>query len=185
MRRHETPILCSLLMLSFIFVTSTAAADGGKAKNSIYKAFIQPASGSGEFQFSIDTSPIIFYLGTVNSKYHVLLIRVMNKTTAPLLLSKEQDTIDLQFSHGPNVKGFLNLPATDQATWDGLDAEIRTAVAYPQVVPPGEEEGIYFYVPVGEVKAPRKAHAMPSAIILGIKSLPRPVELRPPGASAA
>ena len=182
-RRPATPILCGLLMLSLI--TSALAANGGKAKNSLYQAFIQPASGSGEWRFTIDTSPIIFYLGTVNNKYHVLLIRVKNQTAVPLLLSKDQDTISLQFANGLSVKGFLNLPATDQPTWDGLDAEIRTAVVYPQVVPPGEEEGIYFYVPVEGVKAQRKAHAMPSTIILNIKSLPQPVELRTPGASKA
>src|SRR5882672_7604069 len=122
-RRPATPILCGLLMLSLI--TSALAADGGKAKNSLYQAFIQPASGSGEWRFTIDTSPIIFYLGTVNNKYHVLLIRVNNKTGAPLKLSKDQDTIELRFSSNQKVKGLLNLPASDRVTWDSLETEIR------------------------------------------------------------
>ena len=185
---RRIPVRSLFLSLAFSFaliVPVVVAADGGKAKNAVYVGSAQPATGNGSFQFTIDTSPIIFYLGTVNNKYHVLLIRVMNRTGAALSLAKDQDTIELRFSGGQKVTGLLNLPATDQATWDGLDAEIRTAVAYPQEVPAGEEEGIYLYVPVKDVKGPRKAHEMPSSIVYKIKSLPSPLELRPRGASAA
>jgi len=162
-----------------------ALADGGKAKNVIYDGQAQPQTGNGTWQFTIDTSPIIFYLGTVNNKYHVLLIRVKNNTDAPLTLAKDQDTIELHFSGGQTIKGLLNLPADDRATWDGLETEIRTAVAYPEVVEPREEEGIYFYVPVGDIKGPRKKHEMPGSIVYTIKSLKNPVELRRRGVAAA
>lgn len=179
-----------LLAVGFCLALGTTlvvvkGADGGKAKNVIYQGQAQPQTGNGSSKFSIDTSPIIFYLGTVNNKYHVLLIRVKNDTDAPLKLSKDQDTIDLHFADGLTVKGVLNLPATDRASWDGLDAEIRTAVAYPEVVPAHEEEGIYLYVRIGDVKGPRKKHEMPNSITYAIKSLSRPVELRPPGVSKA
>ena len=164
-----------LFLLGSPFVRM-AEADGGKAKNVIYEA--RPQTGNGSSQFTIDTSPIIFYLGTVNRKYHVLLIRVKNNSDAPLNLAKDQDTIELRFADGQVVKGLLNLPAADRATWDSLETEIRTAVAYPEVVPPREEEGIYLYVPVGDVKGPRKKHEMPISIVYNIKSLPHPVELR-------
>ena len=65
-------------------------ADGGKAKNVIYEARVPAQTGTGNIQFSIDTSPIIFYLATVNAKYHVLLLRVRNDTSTPLTLSKDQ-----------------------------------------------------------------------------------------------
>jgi hypothetical protein len=161
-----------------------AVADGGKAKNAIYEASVPPQTGSGTWEFRIDTSPVIFYLGTVNNKYHVLLIRVMNTTHAPLKLTKDQDTAELRFSDGQSVKGLLNLPAVDHATWDGLETEIRTAVAYPEAVEAGEEEGIYLYIPVGDVSGPRKQHRMPSTIIYNIKSLPDPIALRPHVAAA-
>lgn len=173
-----------LLALSSTVVT-VVGADGGKAKNVIYEGQARPQTGSGSWQFTIDTSPIIFYLGTVNNRYHVLLIRVKNNADAALNLAKDQDTIELGFSDGQKVKGLLNLPAADRATWDGLETEIRTAVAYPEVVQPREEEGIYFYVPVGDVKGPRKKHEMPSSIIYNIKSLTSPVELRRRGVAAA
>ena len=166
-------------------VSSTLGADGGKAKNVIYDGQARPQTGNGSWQFTVDTSPIIFYLGTVNNKYHVLLIRVKNNTDGPLNLAKDQDTIELRLSDGQKVKGLLNLPAADRTTWDGLETEIRTAVAYPEVVPPHEEEGVYFYVPVGDVKGPRKRHEMPSSIIYNIKSLTGPVELRRPAVAAA
>lgn len=170
------------LMLSPTLVRLTGA-DGGKAKNVIYEGEAQPQSGNGISHFTINTSPIIFYLGTVNNKYHVLLIRVKNDTHSPLKLAKDRDTIELRFAEGQTVKGLLNLPAADQATWDGMETEIRTAVAYPEVVGAGEEEGIYVYVRAGDVKGQRKKHEMPSSITYNIKSLPRPVELRPPGVS--
>jgi hypothetical protein len=165
-----------LLTLKLAFVPSVLA-DGGKAKNVIYEGAARPQTGNGAWQFNIDSSPIIFYLGTVNNKYHVLLIRVKNDTDGPLNLSKDQDTIELRFTSRQKVKGLLNLPASDRATWDGLETEIRTAVVYPELVQPGEEEGIYFYVPVGDVQAPRKKHEMPNSIIYNIKSLASPVEL--------
>jgi hypothetical protein len=183
---RKTLLWCAALWLILSSTHVPAMfADGGKAKNAIYNGSAQPQTGSGAFQFNIDTSPIIFYLGTVNNKYHVLLIRVKNTTSVPLTFAKDQDSIELRFSGGQKVKGILNLPGTDSPTWDGLETEIRTAVAYPQSVPAGEEEGIYFYVPVGDIAGPRKTHEMPSLMIYNIKSLPSPVELRPRGVAAA
>jgi hypothetical protein len=164
---------------------SVLGADGGKAKNVVYDGQARPQTGNGSWRFTIDTSPIIFYLGTVNNKYHVLLIRAMNNTDMPLNLDKDQDTIELRFSSSQKVQGILNLRAADSATWDGLDTEIRTAVAYPEVVPTREEEGIYCYVRVDDVKEPRKRHEMPDSITYNIKSLASPVELRRRAAAAA
>jgi hypothetical protein len=183
-RKVLLPTAVLLLALGSTLVT-VVGADGGKAKNVTYAGEGQPRSGSGSSAFSVDTSPIIFYLGTVNNKYHVLLIRVKNNMNAPLNLSKDQDSIELRFSGGQKVKGLLNLPASDPGTWDGLETEIRTAIAYPEVVEPHEEEGIYLYVPVADLKGPRKTHEMPSLIIYNIKSLASPVELRRPGAAKA
>lgn len=173
-----------LLALSFA-LAPVAPADGGKAKNVIYDGQARPQNGNGTWQFTIDTSPIIFYLGTVNNKYHVLLIRVKNNTATPLNLAKDQDTIELRFSNGQKTKGLLNLPAADQTTWDALETEIRTAIAYPEVVEPREEEGIYFYVPIGDLKDARKKHEMPTSIIYNIKGLTGAVELRQRAATAA
>jgi hypothetical protein len=174
-----------VLLLTFSSTLAPAVpADGGKAKNAVYSGQARPQTGSGSWQFTVYTSPIIFYLGTINNKYHVLLIRVKSNTDAPLNLAKDQDTIELRFPGGQNIKGLLNLPAADPATWDGLDQEVRTAVAYPEAVQPHEEEGIYFYVPVGDLMGPRKKHEMPSSIIYNITSLTNPVELRQPAAAA-
>jgi len=167
--------------LSLVFATLLAPAldaDGGKAKNVIYEARVPAQTGTGSLQFSIDTSPIIFYLTTVNTKYHVLLLRVKNGTAAPLVLSKDQDAIELVFADGQKVQGLLNVRSVDPATWDGLETEIRTAVSYPDLVPALEEEGIYVYIRIGDVKAPRLRHEMPMALAYRIKSLPLPVEVR-------
>jgi len=185
MIRKNLSWILVVILLSTLSTHAPAFAEGGKAKNVIYDGIARPATGNGNIQFTIDTSPIIFYLGTVNNKYHVLLIRVKNGTDAPLTLSREQDSIEMRFSDGQKIKGLLNLPATDNATWDGLETEIRTAVAYPGVVEPREEEGIYFYVPVDTIKEPRKKHQMPNSIIYNIKSLPAPVDLHVRGVAAA
>ena len=161
------------------------AADGGKAKNVVYETRVPAQTGTGTMQFTIDTSPIIFYLTTVNTKYHVLLIRVKNGTAAPLVLSKDQDTLEFTFANGQKAEGLLNIPAVDRATWDGLETEIRTAVTYPDLVPAHEEEGIYVYVRIADVKAPRLRHEMPMALTYSIRSLARPVEIRQRAAAAA
>lgn len=174
------------LSLAFAGTPGTiVAADGGKAKNVVYEGRVPAQTGTGAIQFTVDTSPIIFYLTTVNTKYHVLLVRVRNDTTAPLVLSKDQDTIEFTFANGQKVQGLLNIPAVDRATWDGLETEIRTAVTYPDQVPAREEEGIYVYVRVADVKAPRLKHEMAMALTFKIKSLPRPVEIRQRGPAAA
>jgi hypothetical protein len=177
----------SLLTLALCFsLVAPVLANGGKAKNEMYEGFAQPKNGKGLFTFTIESSPVIFYLGTVNNKYHVLLIRVRNQSNVPLKLSKDDDTVGLEFIDlhtvtGKTVKGLLNLKEIDPATWDGLEGGLRTAIAYPEVVPAGEEEGIYLYVPVKDLAGPRKEHDMPVSITYGIKSLPAPVTLSPPG----
>jgi hypothetical protein len=174
------------LSLAFACTLATlAAADGGKAKNEIYEARVPAQSGAGTMQFTIDTSPIVFYLTTVNAKYHVLLLRVKNQTRAPLMLSKEQDTAEFTFANGQKAQGLLNIPAVDRVTWDGLESEIRTAVTYPDLVPAGEEEGIYVYVRIADVKAWRLKHEMPMALTLNIKSLQELVQVRRRAAAAA
>lgn len=176
----RTPVrfLILLLTLSCALVSPELFANGGKAKNAVYLAEPSPPTGTGRWSFKIDSSPIIFYLGTVNKKYHVLLIRVRNNASVPLKLADNQDSIELIFADGSKAQGLLNLPASDRATWNGLDTEIRSAVAYPDVVKPGEEEGIYMFVPVADVAGPRKKHEMPMVIIYTIKSVPEPIELR-------
>ena len=177
-RRAPVQSLVLLLTLSCALVSPVLSANGGKAKNVVYSAEASPPSGDGGWRFTIDSSPIIFYLGTVNNKYHVLLIRVRNEASVPLRLAKDQDSVELIFADGSKTKGLLNLPANDRATWDGLDTEIRSAVAYPDAVKPREEEGIYMFVPVAQVAGPRKRHEMPRVIIYTIKSVPEAILLQ-------
>lgn len=54
----------SVMLIAFLL--PAAPADGGKAKKVIYDGQARPHSGNGTWQFTIDISPIIFYLGTVN-----------------------------------------------------------------------------------------------------------------------
>jgi hypothetical protein len=182
----KTPVrfLILLFTLSCALVSPELFANGGKAKNAVYVAEPSPPTGTGRWSFKIDSSPIIFYLGTVNKKYHVLLIRVRNDASVPLKLAKNQDSVELIFADGSKTQGLLNLPASDRATWDGLDTEMRSAVAYPDVVKAGEEEGIYVFVPVAGVVGPRKGHEMPQVIIYTIKSVPEPIQLQRPVAKA-
>jgi len=90
------------------------AIHGGKAKNVVYETRVPAQTGTGTMQFTIDTSPIIFYLTTVTAKYHVLLVRVKNDTAAPLVLSKDQDTVEFTFANGVRVSVAV---ASDHASW--------------------------------------------------------------------
>src|SRR5215471_10239752 len=97
MRKVSAGLIVVAALTSFGLGVDVAGADGGKAKNEVYNASVVPQGANGRVEFGIDSSPIIFYVGTVNKKYHVLLIRVMNRSNVPLQLSRDQDSIEMEF----------------------------------------------------------------------------------------
>jgi hypothetical protein len=72
------------------------------------------------------------------------------------------------------VAGILDLAKLDSSLWDSLDADTRNLLAYPETVPPREEESIFVFIPVQSITT------VPTAVEYTIASLPDKIRLRPP-----
>jgi hypothetical protein len=168
----RTILTVFLILLAVSLVPhSSVLANGGKAKTYVYIGEVASKSGSARWTFKLEMNPAIFYLGTVNNKYHVIMISVISYADSPLKLSINEDTAVLVFGDDKKVTAVLNLPGVDRATWDGLERSLRDAIAYPQVVPPQEQEGIYLFIPVSDIQAESKNQYVPSEISYSLKSV--------------
>jgi hypothetical protein len=136
-----------------MFVTlcaATAAGNGNKAKKEVYEG------NAGRISFSVELEPILFQLNTVQNRYRLVRIRIVNDSSAHLTLSGQDDKVVLVSDSG-EADAILNLGRRDAALWDGLDSTLRSILAYPLRVPAGEEESVFAFVLADRVKqAPRE-----------------------------
>jgi hypothetical protein len=160
---------CFLPVLGLIFVLpdASALANGGKGKVSRY------VDRSGPIEFSIELDEKLFLLTSVKNKYKVLRIKIKSTHSKPLALSKTNDKVDLLMKD-QRVAGILDLAKHDPSLWDSLDADTRNFLAYPETVPPREEESIFVFVPLQSITV------IPTAVEYTIASLPEKIRLRPP-----
>jgi hypothetical protein len=142
-------------------------ANGGKGKVSRY------VDRSGPMEISIELDEKLFLLTSVKDKYKVLRIKIKNTGGKPLALSKTNDRVELLVKD-QRVAGILDLARLDSSLWDSLDADTRNLLAYPEAVPPREEESIFVFIPAQSITA------VPTAVEYTIASLPEKVRLRPP-----
>jgi hypothetical protein len=157
--------------LIFVLPIAAALANGGKGKVSRYVA------RSGPIEISIDLDEKLFLLTSVKNKYKVLRIKIKNNQGKALALSKTNDKVDL-LTKEQRVPGILDLAKHDAPLWDSLDADTRNFLAYPETVPPNEEESIFVFVPLQSITV------IPTAVEYTIASLPEKIRLRPPVAAS-
>jgi hypothetical protein len=157
--------------LIFVLPIAAALANGGKGKVSRYVA------RSGPIEISIDLDEKLFLLTSVKNKYKVLRIKIKNNQGKALALSKTNDKVDL-LTKEQRVPGILDLAKHDVPLWDSLDADTRNFLAYPETVPPNEEESIFVFVPLQSITV------IPTAVEYTIASLPEKIRLRPPVAAS-
>ena len=130
-------------------------------------------------RFDAELEPLLFRLATVRDKYRVVRIRILNTGTRPLVLSAGGDAVEVRFRSGSKVTGLLDLGARDAAVWDGLPADLRSAIVYPRAVPAGEEESVFVFLAADVADVPHD-------IVYTIASRPdRPVIIRNAGAAVA
>ena len=67
------------------------------------------------------------------------------------MLSAGADTVEALVRSGPAIRAVLDLGARDAALWDGLDADLRSAVVYPRTVQGGEEESVFVFLPAADL----------------------------------
>jgi hypothetical protein len=134
----------SELALSVAFVIldiPPALANGGKSKVGVYESW-----ESDGIKLSARVEGVLFSLNTAGNKYKVIRLRVANDTVKPLLLSSENDAIEVIFKD-QKVKGILDLSRGDPAFWDTLQPEMRKLLIYPESVLPHEEESVFIFIP--------------------------------------
>jgi hypothetical protein len=126
--------------------------NGGKSKRLVYRGTLPTSEGAGrDVQFDAELEPLLFRLTAVRERYRVVRIRLRNAGARPLALSVVGDVVEAHFRSGSAVTGLLDLGAHDAAAWAGLPAEVRNAIVYPRVVPAGEEESVFVFLPVADV----------------------------------
>lgn len=174
--------------LVVFFASSTyptlVRADGGVAKTDVYEATIRLGTESaGTCDFSAEIQPVLFYLGSVNDEYRVLLIHIVNRGASPLRLSRNSDKIELKFE-SKTVVGEIDLSDQDTRFWDSLDQSMRQALNYPDLVAEGEEDAVFLFVPNGALSGFRLDRTLPIEIRYSIASLHKTIVLRPRGIAA-
>jgi hypothetical protein len=172
-------LFCSLFLVA---VSTLLAANGSKGKKVIYEAHVRVGNvDQPDCHFMIELEPILFQINSVQNKYRVVRINIRNDSQAPLKLSLDKDSVQVR-TDSRVVKGSLSVASSDQAWWDGLSAELRKALAYPDqsVIKRGEEENVFVFVPVSDLPT------LPTEILFKIDSVSAtPVPIRQRGVAAA
>lgn len=174
----RTTISFLVILMFMLFLNQPGFANGGKGKVFVYGNRIDFSNNNSTF-FKVVLDEKLFLLTSVRNKYKVVRMKIDNtKNGSPIRLSKTEDKIELIVSSRNRVvTGILDLTNHDPAFWDSLDAETRSWLAYPKVVPAREEESIFIFIPDKEIKT------IPKYFKFTVSSLPgREVKLRPPPA---
>jgi hypothetical protein len=132
------------------------AADGSKGKLRVYDAKV--TADQGDWYFKVELEPILFQIVSVQNKYKVLRINIMNRSKKSLQLSLQDDRLQIRYRPADGgsqkaVNGSLDVAHTDRAWWNSLDPSLQKALAYPDqaAIRAGEEENVFVFVPAGDL----------------------------------
>lgn len=180
-----------LLSVALVFTTRAfAELAGEQGRPTVYQARVQldPVSPE-EIRLSIEVERVTFLLSSIEGRYRLIRLRVENATQTPLVLSRQNDRIEARLRDGRSLSGILDLRAADSAYWDGLDAQQRQTLAYPERIEAGR-------APAGETVRPEVVYlyvflpaegftTLPKMFIYRIASLPQAIEMPLPPETAA
>ena len=168
--------LSKLLAGMLLFVAAAGSllpVNGSKGRTVIYGARF-PVNATGSDSFSIELEPILFPILSLQSKYRVIRISVRNQSSAPLQLSLATDAVQARVGQRL-VSGRLSVSDSEPAWWNGLTADMRKALVYPDQAPikAGEEDNVFAFFPVADLPA------VPEEVLFKVASLsPKPIPLR-------
>jgi hypothetical protein len=170
-----------MVVASLPLGTTRSLANGGKSKRVVYRGTLQLGSAAGsDVHFDAEVEPLLFRLTGVGDRYRVIRIRIRNTGTQRLVLSAGGDTVEALVRSGPPIKAVLDLGSLDAPLWDGLAADLRSAVVYPRAVQGGEEESVFVFLPAADFSD------VPQGFRYTIASRPdRPVVIRDVSAAVA
>jgi len=150
----------------------TASANGNKAKKALYDG------KAGTIVFTVELEPIPFQITTIENRYRLIRIRIVNDSPSPLTLSARSDKVR-GYTGAGEVEGVLDIGRHDAALWDAFPLEVRTMLAYPTVVQPREEESVFVLFDAARLKI------APGGLLYTIASLKTDVSIARRGVAAA
>ncbi|MHC4270108.1 MAG: hypothetical protein ACYSTS_16815 [Planctomycetota bacterium] len=165
MQTSKLIVYSFVIFAVIVFTYDFAFCNGGKGKKTFYKGQIK--LGEEEVcEFSTEIEQVLFRINSVENKYKVVRIKIINKSEKTLHLSIDKDKLELAYNEG-HITGILDLSKYDPIFWDALDSDIRNTLVYPQIVEgKGEEENVFVFIPNP------KLEKLPLAFIYTIESLP-------------
>lgn len=142
----ETLIFISLGIMFAAHGSVRASMGGEEDAPATYRGEIGHRGGS--CQFTIDLERVQFLVTTVANKYRFVRMLVNCQGEEALRLSSSSDRFQADAPHG--TVAVLNLQSSDSELWDGLAADIRRMLAYPQQIESNDPVYVFAYLPIDD-----------------------------------
>jgi hypothetical protein len=162
-------LVASAILVAAGVAVHLLAADGSKGKLLVYDAKV--VAEQGDWYFKVELEPILFRLVSLQNKYKVIRVNVVNRSKKPLQLSLQDDRFQIRLGApgSPNAKvvnAVFDISRTDPDWWKSLDPALQRALAYPDqaAIRTSEEENVFVFVPTADLPA------FPDQLLFTIKS---------------
>ncbi len=133
-------------------------------------------SGLPSLSAEVEIDPIIFQISTVQGRYKLFRIRLVNGCGRVLHLDKTKDKVEAM-ADGKAVGAIIDMPQHDKRFWDSLSFELRQALAYPRGLEPNEEQAIFVFIATDGLSA------APNIVAYSISELSQPLQITNRGAT--
>lgn len=150
MSSRQLAVSAVAVVFALLIVVGVALGDiSGERGRPIVMQGVLREDGADRLRLSVEIERIGFVLNSVQGRYRLARVRVENLSASPMALSVDRDRLEAEPAGGAPVSAVLNLQGADSAFWDGLPAEMRQDLAYPQTVRAasgqGRPEVVYVY----------------------------------------
>lgn len=153
MRKYRIMLFPLFMMILVLSSDNSALANGGRGKRVTYQGELK-VNKNQVHEFSTEIEEVNFLITSVDAKYRALRIRIRNWTRKKLALSVEGDAVLIHMKAGEQpVKGILDVSENDKKTWNKFSEDLKSKLIYPTKVDPGEEENVFVFIPVNEIKS--------------------------------
>jgi hypothetical protein len=151
---------------------------GDRGRPIVMQGIVAGEDGRDRCRFSVEIERVSFLLNAVQGRYKLARLRFENLGTTPVPLSVERDRLEVEAGAGAAVPAILNLQSGDSAFWDGLSADMRQILAYPQTVKArangaGSPEVVYVYA----LFPSDRVTEVPRAFTYRIDSIGQPIRI--------
>jgi hypothetical protein len=153
MKKYRIMLFPLFMLMIVLSSYNYALANGGRGKRVIYQGELK-VDKNQVHEFSTEIEEVNFLITSVDGKYRALRIRIRNWSRKKLALSVEGDAVLIHMNAGEQpVKGILDLYKNDKKTWNKFSEDLKSKLLYPTKVDPGEEENVFVFIPVNDIKS--------------------------------